>query len=80
MLQLRAWDTLGGGDHDWLKARHHFAVDSQGNQAQRRGCVADRCRRPGSRRDSRGRTTHCICLVVDAMRLSRVRPWTSLGE
>ena len=33
MLQLRNWDTLGGGDRDWLKARHHFAVDSQGNPA-----------------------------------------------
>ena len=33
MLQLRTWDTLGGGDRDWLKARHHFAVDSQGNPA-----------------------------------------------
>jgi redox-sensitive bicupin YhaK (pirin superfamily) len=33
MLQLRTWDALGGGDHDWLKARHHFAIDSQGNPA-----------------------------------------------
>jgi redox-sensitive bicupin YhaK (pirin superfamily) len=33
MLQLRAWDTLGGGDRDWLKAKHHFAIDSQGNPA-----------------------------------------------
>ena len=33
MLQLRKWDTLGGGDRDWLKAKHHFAVDSQGNPA-----------------------------------------------
>ena len=24
MLQLRALDTLGGGNRDWLKARHHF--------------------------------------------------------
>ena len=31
MLQLRALDTLGGGDHDWLKARHHFAVQGEGN-------------------------------------------------
>ena len=31
MLQLRALQTLGGGNHDWLRARHHFAVDSQGN-------------------------------------------------
>jgi quercetin 2,3-dioxygenase len=36
MLQLRALDTLGGGDHDWLRARHHFAVDSQGNPAHAR--------------------------------------------
>jgi len=36
MLQLRALDTLGGGDHGWLRARHHFAVDSQGNPAHAR--------------------------------------------
>lgn len=36
MLQLRPWTTLGGGDHDWLKARHHFAVDSLGNPAHAR--------------------------------------------
>jgi redox-sensitive bicupin YhaK (pirin superfamily) len=36
MLQVRALDTLGGGHHDWLKARHHFAVDSQGNPAHAR--------------------------------------------
>jgi redox-sensitive bicupin YhaK (pirin superfamily) len=36
MLQLRALNTLGGGDHDWLRARHHFAVDSQGNPAHAR--------------------------------------------
>ena len=36
MLRLRALDTLGGGDHDWLKARHHFAVGSQGNPAHTR--------------------------------------------
>ena len=36
MLQLRAVDTLGGGHHDWLKARHHFAFDSQGNPAHAR--------------------------------------------
>ena len=36
MLQLRTWDTLGGGDRGWLKARHHFAVDSQGNPAHSR--------------------------------------------
>jgi redox-sensitive bicupin YhaK (pirin superfamily) len=36
MLQLRAPDTLGGGNRDWLKARHHFAVDSQGNPAHGR--------------------------------------------
>jgi redox-sensitive bicupin YhaK (pirin superfamily) len=33
MLQLRNWEALGGGEHDWLKARHHFAIDSQGNPA-----------------------------------------------
>ena len=36
MLQLRNWDALGGGDRDWLKAKHHFAVDSQGNPAHMR--------------------------------------------
>ena len=36
MLQLRTWETLGGGDHDWLKARHHFAIDSLGNPAHAR--------------------------------------------
>jgi len=36
MLQLRALDTLGGKDHDWLRARHHFAVDNQGNPAHAR--------------------------------------------
>ena len=36
MLQLRTWDSLGGGNYDWLKARHHFAVDSQGNPAHTR--------------------------------------------
>ena len=35
MLQLRALDTLGGGNRDWLEARHHFAVDRQGNPAHR---------------------------------------------
>jgi quercetin 2,3-dioxygenase len=33
MLQLRTWGTLGGGNRDWLKAKHHFAIDSQGNPA-----------------------------------------------
>ncbi len=33
MLQLRTWNTLGGRDYDWLKARYHFAIDSQGNRA-----------------------------------------------
>jgi len=36
MLQLRALDTLGGGNRDWLKARHHFAVEAQGNPAHTR--------------------------------------------
>jgi redox-sensitive bicupin YhaK (pirin superfamily) len=36
MLQLRTLDTLGGGNRDWLKTRHHFAVDSQGNPAHTR--------------------------------------------
>jgi redox-sensitive bicupin YhaK (pirin superfamily) len=37
MLQLRAVYTLGGGHHDWLKARHHFAFDSQGPAHARLG-------------------------------------------
>ena len=36
MLQLRALDTWGGGNRDWLKARHHFAVEAQGNPAHAR--------------------------------------------
>jgi quercetin 2,3-dioxygenase len=36
MLQVRGVDTLGGGHHDWLKARHQFALDSQGNPAHAR--------------------------------------------
>jgi quercetin 2,3-dioxygenase len=36
MLQLRTWGTLGGGNRDWLKAKHHFAIDSQGNPAHAR--------------------------------------------
>jgi redox-sensitive bicupin YhaK (pirin superfamily) len=36
MLQLRARDTLGGGTRDWLKAKYHFAVDSDGNPAHGR--------------------------------------------
>jgi quercetin 2,3-dioxygenase len=36
MLQVRTWDTLGGGDRDWLKAKRHFAIDSQGNPAHAR--------------------------------------------
>ena len=29
MLQLRARESLSGGDYGWLKARHHFAVDGR---------------------------------------------------
>ena len=36
MLQLRALDSLGGGNRDWLKARHHFAVEAEGNPAHAR--------------------------------------------
>jgi quercetin 2,3-dioxygenase len=35
-LQLRTWDSLGGGHHGWLKARHHFAIDDRGNPAHAR--------------------------------------------
>jgi redox-sensitive bicupin YhaK (pirin superfamily) len=33
MLQLRAWKVLSGGDHGWLKARHHFVFNGEGNPA-----------------------------------------------
>ena len=36
MLLVRRVYTLGGGHHDWLKARHHFAFDSQGKPAHAR--------------------------------------------
>ena len=36
MLQLRPLDTLGGATRDWLRARHHFAVDSHGNPVHER--------------------------------------------
>jgi redox-sensitive bicupin YhaK (pirin superfamily) len=32
MLQLRRESTLDGGDHGWLKARHHFVVSPDGNR------------------------------------------------
>jgi quercetin 2,3-dioxygenase len=32
-LQLRTRDTLGGGQHGWLTARHHFSVGDGGNPA-----------------------------------------------
>jgi hypothetical protein len=33
MLQIRPSSTLDGGDFGWLKARHHFAVNADGNPA-----------------------------------------------
>jgi hypothetical protein len=33
MLQLRPQETLDGGDHGWLKARHHFVVSADGSPA-----------------------------------------------
>jgi redox-sensitive bicupin YhaK (pirin superfamily) len=33
MLQLRALETLGRGNRDWLNAKHHFAVNGEGNPA-----------------------------------------------
>ena len=33
MLQLRSQETLDGGDHGWLKARHHCVVSADGNSA-----------------------------------------------
>lgn len=29
MLQLRSFENLSGGDFEWLKAKHHFAVDGR---------------------------------------------------
>jgi len=37
MLQLRALDTLGGGNRDWLKARHHFATPGYSAPRSKRG-------------------------------------------
>jgi redox-sensitive bicupin YhaK (pirin superfamily) len=33
MLQVRRHDSLSGGDHGWLKAKHHFKVMPQGDPA-----------------------------------------------
>jgi len=33
MLKLRPKETLDGGDHGWLRARHHFVVTANGNPA-----------------------------------------------
>jgi quercetin 2,3-dioxygenase len=38
MLRLRTRDSLGGGDHGWLKTRHHFAPNDQGHHAPL-GCL-----------------------------------------
>jgi len=35
MLQLRPLETLGGANRDWLRAKHHFAVNGEGNPAHR---------------------------------------------
>jgi len=35
-LQVRALDSLGRGQYDWLNAKHHFAVGSHGNRAHTR--------------------------------------------
>ncbi|PMQ04628.1 Quercetin 2,3-dioxygenase [Dyella sp. AD56] len=35
MLQLRPRETLDGGHHGWLNARHHFVVAANGNLANR---------------------------------------------
>src|SRR6201986_218438 len=29
MIELRPFDKLGGADHGWLKAKHHFSFGSQ---------------------------------------------------
>ena len=40
MLQLRTQDSLSGGDYQWLKTKHHFPVDEQGNPAHEQlGCL-----------------------------------------
>jgi redox-sensitive bicupin YhaK (pirin superfamily) len=36
MLRIRPQETLDGGNHGWLNARHHFAVSAQGNPANGR--------------------------------------------
>jgi redox-sensitive bicupin YhaK (pirin superfamily) len=36
MLQVRLKETLDGGNHGWLNARHHFVVDAKGNAAHGR--------------------------------------------
>jgi quercetin 2,3-dioxygenase len=35
MLQTRPSSTLDGGDFGWLKAKHHFAVEPDGNPANK---------------------------------------------
>jgi quercetin 2,3-dioxygenase len=35
MLQIRSSSTLDGGDFGWLKAKHHFAVNPDGNPANK---------------------------------------------
>ena len=34
MIELRAFQTLGGADHGWLKARHHFAFGGYSDPAR----------------------------------------------
>lgn len=39
MLQLRSRTKLSGGDHGWLKARHHFTVDGSRPEHGALGCL-----------------------------------------
>jgi redox-sensitive bicupin YhaK (pirin superfamily) len=34
MIDLRAFDTLGGADHGWLRARHHFSFSGYQDPAR----------------------------------------------
>ena len=41
MIELRPFDTLGGGDRCWLRTKHHFAfADYQDSTRRRWGITA----------------------------------------
>ena len=43
MIEVRPFDTLGGADHGWLKAKHHFSfaryVDTRAHGPRLSACV-----------------------------------------